>query len=141
MTTKKLKPRQLKLFSWLFILTGLVFILMGLDLIAIDESDLNAPKWIIGLCGLVFSLAGIMILLGEKSPLNNLLGGLLVLSFGCIGAWIAIYGDSANFSGGTPFLSESQNVLIARILFGSGSLMCLAIFIYVVKSHFTNNKN
>ena len=131
----KLSPAKKKLFSWLFILTGLLFILIGIGIIPVDDSTLNAPKWVVGLCGFVFSLAGVMILIGEKSPINHLLSGLLVLSFGCIGGWIALYGEAAHFSGGTPFLSNAQNVWIARTLFGSGSLLCFAVAFYTIKQY------
>ena len=130
--SKKLSPTKTKLFSWLFILTGLFFVLIGIGIIPIDDSELNAPEWVVGLCGFVFSLAGVMILVGEKSPINHLLAGLLVLSFGCIGGWIALYGEAAHFSGGTPFLSNTQNVWIARVLFGSGSLLCFAVAFYTI---------
>lgn len=138
--SKKLSPAKTKLFSWLFILTGLFFIFIGIGIIPIDDPTLNSPKWVLGLCGFVFSLSGVMVLLGEKSPINNLLGGLLVLSFAIIGGWIAFFGDSAHFSGGTPILSDSQNVIVARILFGSGSLMCFFIFIYAIKMQFRSKK-
>ncbi len=136
MNPSKPTPRQKVIFGWIFFLVGLPFIGISFGIVPIDESTVHAPMWVIGLCGLVFSLAGIMILLGEKSPINNFLGGLLVLSFALIGGWIALFGDSAQFSGGTPLLSDSINVTIARILFGSGSLMCFAIFAYAMKLQF-----
>lgn len=130
-----------RLFSLLFILTGLFFILLSLEIIPVGESTVNAPMWVIGLCGFVFSLAGIMMLLGEKSPLNHLLACLLVLSFGFIGGWIALFGDSAHFSGGTPFLSNAQNVWIARVLFGSGSVLCFAVTLYAMKKFFSKGQS
>jgi hypothetical protein len=119
----------------------LFFILIGIGIIPVDDSELNAPEWVIGLCGFVFSLAGVMILVGEKSPINHLLAGLLVLSFGCIGGWIALYGEAAHFSGGTPFLSNTQNVWIARVLFGSGSLLCFAVAFYTIKQYLKKDKS
>jgi hypothetical protein len=85
-------------------------------------------------------MAGVMVLLGEKSPINNLLGGLLVLSFAVVGGWIAFFGDADQFSGGIPLLTESNNVIIARILFGSGSLVCFLVAIYAFKLQFKPKK-
>lgn len=140
MTSNKLTSKQQILFGWFAFLTGLPFIGMAFGIVQADESTVHAPLWVIGLCGLVFSLAGIMVLIGEKSPINNLLGGILVLSFALIGGWVALFGDSAQFSGGTPILSDSQNVIVSRILFGSGSLMCFAIAIYAFRLQFKSNK-
>ncbi|MEP1152347.1 MAG: hypothetical protein ABJH08_11520 [Balneola sp.] len=137
MSSKKLSEKQTKFFGWIFALIGLPFIGMAFGIFQADESTIHAPLWVIGLCGFVFSLAGIMILLGEKSPVNNLLGGLLVLSFALIGGWVALFGDSAQFSGGSSILSDSSNVMLARILFGSGALMCFAITIYAIRQYFT----
>ncbi|XWN36392.1 MAG: hypothetical protein ROO71_10580 [Balneola sp.] len=137
----KATESKLRLFSLLFILTGLFFILLSLEIIPVDESTVNAPMWVIGLCGFVFSLGGIMMLLGEKSPLNHLLACLLVLSFGLISGWIAFFGDSAHFSGGTPFLSNAQNVWIARVLFGSGSVLCFAVALYAMKKFFSKDQS
>jgi len=140
MTSNKPTPKQQKIFGWIFFLVGLPFIGMSLDIFPVDESTVHAPIWVIGLCGFVFSLVGLMILLGEKSPINNLLGGILVLSFALIGGWVALFGDSAQFSGGAPILSDSQNVVVARILFGSGSLMCFAIAIYAFRLQLKSKK-
>jgi len=68
MVSCKLTPKQTKVFAWLFILTGLPFILMSFGMITVHESTIHAQLWVIGLCGLVFSLSDVMVLLGEKSP-------------------------------------------------------------------------
>ncbi|MEP1306490.1 MAG: hypothetical protein ABJK11_00495 [Balneola sp.] len=132
---------KLKLFAWLFILTGLPFILISLEALPIDEATIHAPKWVIGICGFIFSLSGVMVLLGEKSPVNNLLGGVLVLSFGLVGGWVALFGDASGFSGGLGILTNDQNVAIARFVFGSGAVLCFAIAFYAIKLQFRPNNN
>ena len=131
-----MKPKQKTIFAWFFILMGLPFILISVNLLSIDESTLHAPKWVLGLCGFIFSLSGVIMLLGEKSHFNNLLAGLLILSFALVGGWVALFGSAEQFSGGLTVLSETQNVNIARVLFGIGSLICFAITIYAIRQHF-----
>ncbi len=136
MTNTKLNDKQKILFGWIFILTGLPFILISLEIISVDESTVHAPLWVIGLCGCIFSLAGIMIVLGEHSKWNNLLAAILILSMGSVGAWVALFGASENFSGGIALLSDSANTSLARWMFGAGALICFIIALYAIRVHF-----
>jgi len=142
MSTKKPTPKQQKIFGSIFFLVGLPIIGISLGIIEVDESTVHAPLWVIGACGLVFSLAGVMILIGDNSTsINNLLGAILLLCFALIGGWIALFGGDENFSGGISLLSDSHNVSLARILFGSGSLICFAVFLYAMKLQFIGKKS
>lgn len=120
----------------LFFGTGLFIILAAGDIIRIDEEGLNAPRWVLALCGLVFSIAGVMIFLGQKSKWNHILAAILILSMGSVGAWVALFGASENFSGGIALLSDSANTSLARWMFGTGSLICFIIALYAIRVHF-----
>ncbi len=119
---------------------GLFLVLAAADIIPIDEDGLHAPRWVLGLCGLVFSIAGVMVSLGQESKWNNLLAGILILSMGSVGGWVALFGASENFSGGIALLSDSSNISLARLMFGSGGIICIAIAIYAIKLHFKPKK-
>ena len=107
---------------------GVFLLLLASELIpGLQRQASDAPNSIIALAGLVFFIAGCMVFLGAESRANDLLAGLLCLSFGLIGAWVAFLSPSEGFSGGLPFVSRESNVSIARVVFGAGSLVCLAI--------------
>ncbi len=68
-----------------------------------------------------------------KELIVSVLGNLIVLSFACITAWIALRGPAEQFSGGIPFLPDELDVKIARVMFGSCSVMCALVLIPGVK--------
>ena len=111
----------------LCIALGVFLVLVAGGLIEDDPTKRHAPDLIIALCGSVFVIAGIMILVGRKSRFNDLLAAILCMTFGIIGAWVAIYGASEGFSGGLPLISDAANTRLARGVFGLGSLLCFAI--------------
>ena len=117
----------------LCIALGGFLILVACGLIEDDPSKRHAPDLIIALCGSVFLIAGIMILVGHHSRVNDLLAAILCMTFGIIGAWVAIYGASEGFSGGLPLLSDEANTSLARGAFGLGSLLCFAISGWALK--------
>ena len=127
MTSRQPTPKQRAWMAALFFCTGVAIIFAALDIIPIDEANLHTPRWVLALCGAVFSLAGLMIFLGEHSKWNNLLAGILILSMGSIGGWIAFFGANGNFSGGIALLSEESNTSLARWVFGFGAIVCFAI--------------
>ena len=111
----------------LCIALGSFLVLVACGLIGSDSNHRHAPDLIIALSGAVFVFAGIMILVGRQSRFNDLLAAILCMTFGVIGAWIAIYGASEGFSGGLPLLSDEANTMLARGVFGLGALLCFAI--------------
>lgn len=140
MAEQKLTYKQKVLASLLFFGTGMAIILASADVIPMDEAGLNAPRWVLGLCGFVFALAGVLIFIGDRSKWNHLLAAILVFAMGSIGAWVALFGDAANFSGGISLLSEGTNISLARIVFGFGALVCFLICIYGLNMHFKEEK-
>lgn len=133
MYQNKLSTNKRVVYGLLFLGTGFAFILVSFGIIQLDESTIHSPMWVIGLCGVVFSIAGLMVFLGEKSRFSNLLAAILTLSFGSIGAWVALFAESSGFSGGLPFISNGTNAILARMMFGAGSLICFAIAVYAIK--------
>jgi len=115
---------------------GGFLVLVACGLIDDDPAKRHAPDLIIALCGSVFIIAGIMILVGQHSRVNDLLAAILCITFGIIGAWVAIYGASEGFSGGVPLLSDEANTRLARGVFGLGSLLCFAISGWAFKRFF-----
>lgn len=111
----------------LCIALGSVLVLVACGIIEDDPSKRHAPDLIIALSGSVFVIAGIMILVGRQSRVNDLLAAILCMTFGIIGAWVAIYGASEGFFGGLPLISDEANTRLARGIFGLGSLSCFAI--------------
>jgi hypothetical protein len=128
--------RKNTLFALLFIVIGLFVVAMAAGLVPVDESDINAPLWLLGLVGVIFMIAGVMIRLGRKNRYNDLLAALLMLAMGAIGVWVAVYSASGEISGGIFFLPSATNVMLGRILFGTGSLICFAMAAYALNRFF-----
>ena len=95
---------------------------------------LHAPLWVIFLCGVVFLLGGAMLLVDRNSKFNALCASLLLLVMGVIGAWVALLGPAAGFSGGIPFLPQAYNVTLARWVFGLGALVSFMMLVYAIRS-------
>jgi len=113
---------------------GVFLLLLASELIpGLQRQSSDAPNSIIALAGLVFFVAGCMAFLGTGSRANDLLAGILCLAFALIGAWVALLSPNEGFSGGLPFVSYDSNVTIARVAFGSGSLICFAIAIWAFR--------
>jgi len=117
-------------------LTGIVCLVLGtsvwliaLRIIPYDESKFHAPDWVIMLAGGVFVLGGLAILFQSRQLVVTLLGNLIVISFAVVTAWIALHGESEQFSSNLVLLSHDTNVKIARVVFGACSVMCALILI------------
>lgn len=113
--------------AWFCIVIGLAPLAVAGGLVPVEASALQAPAWVLALCGLVFVIGGCMMLLGRNSRLNDLLAGVICLSFAAVGIRVALFGPSANFSGGIPLLSHEQNVTLGRWVIGCGAVVSLAL--------------
>lgn len=100
----------------------------------------STPHWVLGLAGLVFVIAGCMIFLRNHSRVLDLLAAVLLAGFTLIAGWITFYSSSEGFSGGIPFLPSDTNVSLGRIMFGLGTFMCFAGFLYALKRFFGSHK-
>ena len=122
---------------------GLYFILVGLSVLPIPGGprNLHAPLWIVVCAGLPFFLGGLAVVLqgvGKANAAGELPAEapawihaarslMVVAIFGCfavIGTWVALAGESGQFSG--PFRGGGFGVGIARAMFGLGAIICWA---------------
>ena len=107
----------------------------------IDAEPANGtPYWVIGLAGLAFVIAGFMIFLRNYSRALDLFAAILLGAFTLVAGWVAFYSSPEGFSGGIPLLPRDMNVSFGRIMFGLGTLMCFAGFLYALKRFFGSHK-
>ncbi len=125
--------RQIVLGGVVCIALGASVCMIALNILPYEESKIHAPDWVILVSGAVFIFGGLAMLFRANQLVVSVLGNLIVLSFACVAAWVAFLGPSEHFSGGIPLLSYELNVKVARIMFGSGSVMCALILIPGVK--------
>lgn len=105
-----------------------------------EQTTNDTPMWVLAAAGLAFVIAGFMIFLREHSRAVDLLAAVLLAAFTLIAGWITFYSSPDGFSGGIPFASQDTNVSFARIMFGLGTLMCFAGFLYALKRFFGSHK-
>jgi hypothetical protein len=137
MRSSRPSDRAHPVWGWFCIVLGLYAVAIAAELLPADAAALQAPMWVIFLCGLVFLLGGAMMLIDRNSKLNALCASLLLLVMGVIGAWVALLGPAAGFSGGIPFLPHAYNVTLARWVFGLGALVSFMISIYAIRTLLT----
>ena len=116
------------------LVAGLFIGLVAVEIIAVDEELVHAPRWILGLGAALFAGGGLSLLAGPAYRLAQWSAGTVVVSMTVLSAWVALFGQSEHFSGDWPWLSEETNVPIARILFGAVSLLGLGIIVAAVKN-------
>ena len=112
---------------------GVAVLLVAAGVVAVDPTTVHAPRWVLGACGAVFALGGLAVIVPEGSPVGSAAAGTLVLAFGLVGGWVALFGEAEGFSGGLAFVPRAVNVAIARGLFGAGALLCFALFAWGVR--------
>lgn len=124
---------------------GLVCIAIGLYPVAVGLGlfpvQMLAPPWVAVAIGVCFLIAGLMILLAKHERANDLLAGVILLVFGILGIWVAIFSSDDGFSGGIPFLSRETNILIARWAFGLGTLISFSMCAWAFRRAFTRSDN
>lgn len=131
------KPAKNTLFAILFFVVGLFVAAMAIGLVPVDEADADAPMWLLYVVAVVFMLAGVMIIIGQENRYNDLLAALLMVAMGAIGVWVAISAGASGFSGGIFLLPRASNVMLGRIAFGTGSLICFAMAAYALSRFFS----
>ena len=108
--------------GWLCMFLGLYPIAFALKLFPTGDTTEYAPMWIIFLCGLAFVIAGTVILVKRHSRINTLLATSILLILGAIGVWVALFSPDEWFLGGFTGLTEAQNIVLARWMFGLGAI-------------------
>lgn len=143
---KPATPREMIWIGALFAGVGLYFILVGLSVLPIPGGprNLHAPLWVVVCAGLPFFLGGLAVMLqgigkanaaGElpvDAPtwIRTVHSVMVVAIFACfavIGTWVALAGESGQFSSGF-------GVGIGRAMFGLGAIICWAITVGMAMS-------
>jgi hypothetical protein len=66
-----------------------------------------------------------MLFLRRDTKLNDALASVLLVAFAILGIWASLFAPDPGFSGGLPFLTHEQNIVLAKFVFGAGSLISL----------------
>jgi hypothetical protein len=136
-------PRDMRWIAAGAVAAGLYLALVGLEILPVPggRGNLHGPPWLVVLIGLAVFLAGVAAFLqalGHAHATGDLPADaprwmrvaqylivvVLFASFAVMGSWVAFAGDPDQFSGGLPFVGAAINVVIARIAFGFGALIC-----------------
>ena len=126
--------------AFVSIFIGVIFILMGVGIIPFERQPNEAPKFVLAVCGGIFGMAGLMSLMENHTKYLNLMASILIAMMGSVGAYVALYGESGNMSGGIGILSNSANITLGRVMFGFGAIICFAISVHALRKHFKNLK-
>ena len=121
--------RDRKLLSLICIVLGASVCAIAFDWLPYDPEKIHAPDWVIAMAGGVFVAGGLAIAFRQSELLVCALGNLIVIAFAAIALWVALYGPSAQFSGGIPFLPHETNLTLARIVFAASAVMCALILL------------
>ena len=124
------------LLSVFLVLIGLLIVSLALDLVPIEESKIHAPRWLIGLIDVLCIAIAIVAGIGRPTAVSSICAGVFVMGFTLVTGWIALFGESENFSGNLPLLSARANTILARVMFGAISAMGLAISIVALRKSF-----
>ena len=127
---------------------GLYFLLVGIGTLPTPggPDNLHAPLWVVACVGVAFLLSGVAIVIqglgrgdaqGELAAdappwlrvVQDLVGAAVVAMLALIGSWVALAGDSRQFSSNGVPLKGTSGVTLARVVFGGGALICWGIVI------------
>lgn len=118
------------------VLVGLLFFGVGLAIILLSgdvtptEGELTVPGWVSKLAGGLFTAAGVMILNnGRLKWISTIVALYLISAFGLIFGWIALFGAAEGFGLNGRSGLNSFGVLVARIMFGGGALICAFLIV------------
>ncbi len=96
---------------------------MAAGILPIEPDPSDAPPFVIGIAGFAFFAAGGAMMVEGNSAARSFWAMLIVASMAGISLWIAFFGDEDKISGGIPFLPQSINAMLGKILFGFGALV------------------
>jgi len=149
--TKKPSPLSnlisLLVFGSIFLGTGILIVLVSVDVLHVPPEKIHAPPWVIASAGATFAFAGVMVLVnglkemvGKDSPILNWLSTSLALVFMLSLAlpfhWIAFGPGERQFTStvGVGPLTASQpgSETGGRLAFGFFALLMDAIMAFIV---------
>ena len=131
---KELTPKQRLGFGMLFFVTGAYILFLGLGLLPGEQEPLEAPAWVANVAGAMFMWVGIIIFTGSKSKYNDFMAGILMFMMGIIGAYVSFFAEAERMSGGLGIFSANLNMILARVAFGFGAIVCFAMAGYAMKT-------
>jgi len=114
---------RLKAVALFCICAGLFTVIRSMGLIQGGTIDTGTPNVVVALSGIAFIIAGFMLVKKHQSPSYDLLAAILCLVFGLVSAWGAVFFSAEDLVGGLPFINHEINAIIARLLYGLGSLL------------------
>jgi hypothetical protein len=125
---------------------GVVLIASGIAAIAPGAGSLRESRVFITSLGVLLAASGV--LLGQwivkGSRLYDALGGAVITSMAVIFGWVALYGESAGFSGGVSIggagMGSSGSATPARIAFGVASCLLALASLWAWKRVFSQRR-
>ncbi len=119
---------------------GIILLLLGLFLGVISffpastlESSLNIPRWLLYILALLFGTASLLAFQQPDQRGTNLLVAVISFGLAISGAWIALRGNAAAFSGGISSLSPETNLTLTRMIFAVGAALNLVLGIFAAR--------
>lgn len=116
----------------LFMVIGLAIAAVAVGLIPAPPESFKAPRWVLGLCGLIFFAGGFRVQTLHRPDISRWSLLVLVGCFAAVGLWVGLYGEAAEFGGGSEMLSPEDNVSVARWIFAGAGTGCAILFAYMV---------
>ena len=121
---------------------GIIMLVCGTYVFALasglaPKESIHSPMPIIWLAGFIFFAGGSLALLQEQKQKQafwrEIMAVLILTAMGVIGLWVAIYGADQVTQKGLPVSTPENNKLMARIIFGIGSLITWSMAIWATK--------
>lgn len=113
--------------------TGAAFLAASFGFLDLDPSTARPPRAILFLVSVIAIAGGLLIILRRETKWSNLLAGALLFAMAGIGGWAAVLGPAEKISGGLSFLPPETNVTLARIVFGTGAMLCLIVGAFALR--------
>ncbi len=117
----------------LMVCIGGGIILLAAGIIPSDPAQFNAPRSVVAVAGFVFFIAGVSMFGSAQSAWRSFCMIFLLAAMAFLGLWVAFVADGTDISGGLPFLPQSVNGKLGKVIFGLGALVSLGIMIIAIK--------
>ena len=132
-TFETMSPRARWGLALFCIAVGTYPILLAAGIVEPEPGQLHAPRWVVGTAGGLFVILGLYLPFPHTKARSHALGAVICLGFSAMGGWVALFAEPGSISGGIPFLPQSINHDIGRVVFGSGALLALAMGVHALR--------
>lgn len=101
---------------------GFALALLAADVIPQRVFQPTVPNWMLLVVGAVLVSAGgsVFLKIGSPASIRAVALSMFLAAFAFL--WIAFFGETRNFDGGLPFVSQRFNRILAGMAFGLGAL-------------------